>query len=117
MPPSSTRPGVNALVAAFHLIKRRRRWCVMLMVPPDVRAFIGQAITTKVPTGRGRADHRQGSGADQGARDAGRRLERVAAEQLAERWRGKRVTRITDVVGFVHRRVTISHHRCLPFRS
>jgi hypothetical protein len=59
------------------------------------------------------------------ARDTGRRLERVTAEQLAERYRVERasdphqaeITRITDVIGFVLRRVTISRHQALPFPS
>jgi hypothetical protein len=94
-----------------------------MVVPHDVRAVIGQAVI-RVPTGRGRADHRQGSGADQGRSRYGTTVERITAEQLAERCRVERasdphlaeITRITDVIVFVLRRVTISHHRSLPFR-
>ncbi len=100
-----------------YLIQQRRRWFVRMVVPPDVREVIGQSIF-KVPTGH-TDQHRAAAVAagivaklqDQirSAREAGKRLEQVTAEHLAERYRAERqtdpekaeVTRITDVIEFV----------------
>jgi integrase len=102
-----------------YLIQQRRRWFVRMVVPPDVREVIGRSIF-KVPTGH-TDEHRAAAVAagiiaklqDQirTARAAGKRLEQVTAEHLAERYQTERqtnpdkaeVTRITDVIGFVLR--------------
>jgi integrase len=100
-----------------YLLQQRHRWFVRMVVPPDVRAIIGQSIL-KVPTGH-TDEHRAAAVAApiiaklqeriRSAREAGRRLEQVTAEQLAERYRVERgsdpeqaeITRITDVINFV----------------
>jgi integrase len=100
-----------------YLLRQRRRWFVRMVVPADVRAIIGQSIF-KVPTGH-TDEHRATAVAApiiaelqqriRTAREAGRRLEQVSAEQLAERYRAERetdpeaaeVTRIADVIAFV----------------
>jgi integrase len=100
-----------------YLLQQRRRWFVRMVVPPDVRDIIGQAIF-KVPTGH--TDEHQAATvaapiiADlqariRSAREAGKRLEQVTAENLAERCRIERladpekaeIMRITDVIKFV----------------
>src|SRR3954469_25589982 len=100
-----------------YLVQQRQRWFVRMVVPPDVRDIIGQAVF-KVPTGHG--DPHRAATADapiiadlqqriRSARDAGKRLEEVTAEHLAERYRAERnidpqqaeITRITDVIAFV----------------
>ena len=100
-----------------YLVKQRHRWFVRMVVPADVRDIIGQSIF-KVPTGHS-DQHKAATVAPQivadlqhriaTARDAGRRLEQVTAEQLAERYRNERgsdperaeVTKVTDVINFV----------------
>jgi hypothetical protein len=100
-----------------YLVQQRRRWFVRMVVPADVRDIIGQAIF-KVPTGR-TDEHRAATVAPQlvaelqerirTAREAGRRLEQVTAEQLAERYRAEResdperaeITKVTDIINFV----------------
>ena len=96
-----------------YLLQQRRRWFVRMVVPADVRDIIGQSIF-KVPTGH--TDEHQAATvaapiiADlqariRSAREAGKRLEQVTAENLAERYRTERltdpekaeITRITDV--------------------
>ena len=100
-----------------YLLQQRRRWFVRMVVPADVRDIIGQSIF-KVPTGH--TDEHQAATvaapiiADlqariRSAREAGKRLEQVTAENLAERYRTERltdpekaeITRITDVIKFV----------------
>ena len=100
-----------------YLLQQRRRWFVRMVVPADVRDIIGQSIF-KVPTGH--TDEHQAASvaapiiADlqariRSAREAGKRLEQVTAENLAERYRTERltdpekaeITRITDVINFV----------------
>jgi integrase len=88
-----------------------------MVVPPDVRDIVGQAMF-KLATGE-TDQHRAATVAApiiadlqariRTAREAGRRLEQVTAEQLAERYRAERgsdpeqaeITRITDVIAFV----------------
>jgi hypothetical protein len=88
-----------------------------MVVPTDVRDIIGQAVF-KVPTGHS-DQHKAATVATQivadlqhriaTAREAGRRLEQVTAEQLAQRYRAERVadpanaevTVVTDVIRFV----------------
>jgi hypothetical protein len=101
----------------LHLLQQRRRWFVRMVVPADVRDIIGQSIF-KVPTGH--TDEHQAATAAapiiadlqariRSAREAGKRLEQVTAENLAERYRTERltdskmaeITRITDVIKFV----------------
>ena len=102
-----------------YLIQQRRRWFVRMIVPPDVREIIGRSII-KVPTGH-TDQHRAAAVAagivaklqDQirSAREAGKRLEQVTADHLAERYLAERqtdpekseITRITDVIDFVLR--------------
>jgi integrase len=100
-----------------YLLQQRRRWFVRMVVPADVREIIGQSIF-KVPTGH--TDEHQAATvaapiiADlqariRSAREVGKRLEQVTAENLAERYRTERlidperaeITRITDVIKFV----------------
>ncbi len=96
-----------------HLLKQRRRWFVRMVVPVDVRDIIGQSVL-KVPTGH-TDEHRTATVAApiiaqlqdriRTAREAGKRLEQITAEQLAERYRAERetdpekakITKITDV--------------------
>lgn len=100
-----------------HLLKQRRRWFVRMVVPVDVRDIIGQSVF-KVPTGH-TDEHRAATVAApiiaqlqeriRTAREVGKRLEQVTAEQLAGRYRAERetdperaeITKITDVVNFV----------------
>lgn len=100
-----------------YLVQQRQCWFVRMVVPADVREIVGQAVF-KVPTGHS-DPHRAATAAApiiadlqqrvRSARDAGRRLERVTAEQLAERYRIERetdpdraeITKITDVINFV----------------
>ena len=100
-----------------YLAQQRRRWFVRMVVPADVRDVIGQSIF-KVPTGH-TDEHRAATVAApiiaelqkriRSAREAGKRLEQVTAENLAERYRSERlmdpkqaeITRITDVIDFV----------------
>lgn len=100
-----------------YLAKQRHRWFVRMIVPADVRDIIGQSVF-KVPTGE-TDEHRATTVAApiiaglqkriRTAREAGKRLEQVSAEQLAERYRAERasdpeqaeITRITDVIEFV----------------
>jgi hypothetical protein len=88
-----------------------------MVVPADVRDIIGQSIF-KVPTGH-TDEHRAATVAAaiiaelqariRTAREAGKRLEQVTAENLAERYRTERltdpekaeITRITEVIDFV----------------
>ena len=102
-----------------YLLQQRRRWFVRMVVPADVRDIIGQSLF-KVPTGH-TDEHRAATVAApiiaelqdriRSAREAGKRLELVTAENLAERYRAERVTdpekaeitRITDVIDFVLR--------------
>jgi integrase len=100
-----------------YLLQQRRRWFVRMVVPADVRDIIGQSIF-KVPTGH-TDEHRAATVAAtiitelqdriRSAREAGKRLEQVTAENLAERYRSERltnpekaeITKITDVISFV----------------
>jgi site-specific recombinase XerC len=100
-----------------YLLQQRRRWFVRMVVPADVRDIIGQSIF-KVPTGH-TDEHQAATVAApiisdlqariRSAREAGKRLEQVTAENLAERYRAERltdpdraeITRITDVINFV----------------
>ena len=100
-----------------HLLKQRHRWFVRIVVPADVREIVGKAVL-KVPTGE-TDEHRAAAIAAPiiadiqrritTARDAGKRLEQVTAEQLAERYHQERgidpdkaeVTKINDVISFV----------------
>ncbi len=100
-----------------YLAKQRHRWFVRMVVPPDVRAIIGKAVF-KVPTGH-TDEHKAVSAAAAiiaelqqriaTARQAGKRLEQITAEQLAEKYRAERdtdpdkaeLTKITDVIEFV----------------
>ena len=88
-----------------------------MVVPADVRDIIGQSVF-KVPTGH-TDEHRTATVAApiiaqlqdriRTAREAGKRLEQITAEQLAERYRAERetdpkkaeITKITDVIDFV----------------
>ena len=82
------------------LLQQRRRWFVRMVVPADVRGIIGQSIF-KVPTGH-TDEHRAATVAApiitelqdriRSAREAGKRLEQVTAETLAERYRSERLT-------------------------
>src|SRR5262245_63805813 len=99
-----------------HLMQQRHRWFVRMVVPSDVRDIVGQAIF-KIATGE-TDQHRAAAIAApiianlrqriQAARDAGKRLEQVTAEQLAERYRAEReddpeqaeMTRLADVIAF-----------------
>lgn len=90
-----------------------------MMVPPDARHILGQAIF-KIATGE-TDQHRAASIAApiiakihqriEAARDAGKRLEQITAEHLAERYRAERadtpeqaeMTRIADVIDFALR--------------
>ena len=100
-----------------YLIQQRHRWFVRMVVPPELRDIVGHAIF-KIATGE-TDQHRAATVAApiiadlrariRTARDAGKRLEQVTAEQLAERYRAERasdpeqaeITRITDVIAFV----------------
>src|SRR5947209_1287749 len=100
-----------------HLIKQRHRWFVRLVVPADVRNVIGQSIF-KVPTGC-TDEHVAASVAApiiaelkkriSVARQAGKRLQQLSVEQLADRYRSEReidptaaeITRVSDVISFV----------------
>ena len=100
-----------------YLVQQRHRWFVRMVVPPDVRDIIVQAVF-KVPTGHS-DQHQAAAVAAQIvtelqnririAREAGRRLEQVTAEQLAERYRAERAadpdgadaTMVADVIRFV----------------
>jgi site-specific recombinase XerD len=100
-----------------YLIQQRHRWFVRMVVPAELRDIVGQAIF-KVATGE-TDQHRAAAIAAPiiadlqariaSARDAGKRLEQVTADQLAERYRAERmedpeqaeITRITDVIDFV----------------
>ncbi|HET7879631.1 MAG TPA: tyrosine-type recombinase/integrase [Acetobacteraceae bacterium] len=102
-----------------YLIQQRRRWFVRLVVPPDVRDIVGQAIF-KIATGE-TDQHRAATMAAPiiadlqhriaAARDAGKRPEQITAEQLAERYCAERkddpeqaeMTRIEDVIAFALR--------------
>jgi hypothetical protein len=99
------------------LVAAAPRWFVWLVVSADVRDIIGQSIF-KVTTGH-TDEHRAATVAApiivelqariRSARDAGKRLEQVTAENLAERYRAERltdpekaeITTITDVIHFV----------------
>jgi site-specific recombinase XerD len=99
-----------------YLLQQRRRWFVRMVVPADVRDIIGQSIF-KVPTGH-TDEHRASAVAApiiavlqdriRTAREAGRRLEQVTAEQLAERYRAERTadsdlaeaTKIADIITY-----------------
>ena len=99
-----------------YLLQQRRRWFVRMVVPADVRAIIGQSIF-KVPTGH-TDEHRATAVAAliiselqqriRTAREAGRRLEQVTAEQLAERYRvelmadsdAAEATKIADIIAY-----------------
>jgi hypothetical protein len=82
-----------------YLLQQRRRWFVRMVVPVDVRDIIGQSIF-KVPTGH-TDEHRAATVAApiitelqdriRSAREAGKRLEQVTAENLAERYRAERL--------------------------
>ncbi len=100
-----------------YLLQQRRRWFVRMVVPADVREIIGRSVF-KVPTGH-TDEHRAATVAApiivelqdriRTARDAGKQLEQVTVESLAERYRAERltdpekaeITRITDVINFV----------------
>lgn len=100
-----------------YLMQQRHRWFVRVVVPPDLRGIVGRAIF-KVATGE-TDQHRAATVAApiiadlqariRTARDAGKRLEQVTAEQIAERYRAERasdpeqaeITRITDVIAYV----------------
>ncbi len=100
-----------------YLAKQRHRWFVRMVVPPDVRDIIGKAVF-KVATGH-TDEHKAVSAAAPiiadlqhriaTARQAGKRLEQITAEQLADRYRAERntdpekaeLTKITDVIEFV----------------
>jgi site-specific recombinase XerD len=100
-----------------YLIQQRHRWFVRMVVPPEVRDIVGHAIF-KIATGQS-DQHRAAAVAApiiaglqhriRSAREAGKRLEQITAEGLAERYRAERVsdpeqaeiTRITDVINFV----------------
>ena len=100
-----------------HLVQRRLRWFVRIVVPADVRAIIGKTIFMKT-TGC-RDQHQAALKAVPiisefqrritVARDAGKRLEQVTAEQLAEKYRAERstdpekaeLTKVTDIIEFV----------------
>jgi integrase len=88
-----------------------------MVVPPDVKDIIGKAVF-KVATGE-TDEHKAVTAAAPiiaglqrqiaSARQAGKRLEQITAEELAERYRGERathpekadLTKITDVIEFV----------------
>src|SRR5262245_32366559 len=100
-----------------YLIKQRHRWFVRMVVPADVRELVGQTIF-KVPTGH-TDEHKAATvaasiiadlqGRIAAAREAGKQLDQVTAEQLAERYRAERatdpdraeITKVTDVIRFV----------------
>jgi integrase len=102
-----------------HLVQRRLRWFVRIVVPVDVRDVIGKKVlmrTTQCSDQHQAALKavpivREFQKRIQVARQAGKRLEQVTAEQLAERYRAERradpekadITRITDVIDFVLR--------------
>ncbi len=103
-----------------YLIPQRHRWFVRIVVPPELRGIVGQAIL-KAATGETDEHRAAGVAAPiiaafreriQAARDAGKRLEQITAEQLAERYKAERasdpeqaeITRITDVIAFVLKR-------------
>jgi site-specific recombinase XerD len=100
-----------------HLVQRRHRWFVRIVVPADVREIVGKTILMKTT---GCRDQRQAALKAVSiikefqqritvAREAGKRLEQITAEQLAERYRAERaadpekaeLTKITDVIEFV----------------
>ena len=100
-----------------HLVQRRLRWFVRIVVPVDVRDIIGQTILMKTT---GCRDQRQAAlkavpiikefqQRITVARGAEKRLEQITAEQLAERYRSERqadpekaeLTKIADVIEFV----------------
>ncbi len=107
-----------------YLIRQRHRWFIRMVVPPDLRDIVGHGIF-KIATGE-TDQHRAATVAApiiadlqtriRTARDAGKRLEQVTAEQLTERYRAERtgdpeqaeITRITDVINFV---LTTHGHR------
>ncbi len=112
-----------------HLVQRRLRWFVRIVVPADVRDIIGQTILMKTT---GCRDQRQAAlkavpiirefqQRIATARGAGKRLEQITAEQLAKDTEPNgntdpekaELTKITDVIEFVlkaqgHTRVGIS---------
>jgi integrase len=107
-----------------YLIKQRHRWFVRIIVPPELRDIVGQSVLKEAT--HETDQHRAAAVAApiiaafrqriQAARDAGRRLEQITAEQLAERYKAERaadpeqaeITRITDVIAFVLK--TQGHH-------
>jgi hypothetical protein len=98
MPASRISPVTMVRSHYPHLLKQRRRWFVRIVVPVDVRDIIGQSVF-KVPTGH-TDEHWAATVAApiivglqqriRTAREAGKRLEQVTAEQLAERYRSER---------------------------
>src|SRR5690349_4218854 len=96
-----------------YLVHQRHRWFVRMVVPPELRDIVGLAIL-KAAT-RETDQHRAAAVAApiiaafreriQTARDSGKQLAQVTAEQLAERYKAERasdpeqaeITRITDV--------------------
>ena len=100
-----------------HLVERRQRWFVRMVVPAGVREIVGQTIFMKTT---GSKDQHQAAlkavptvrefqERIRVARKAGKRLEQVSAENLAALYRAEResdpdraeLTKITDVIEFV----------------
>jgi hypothetical protein len=107
--------GVCGQVHYPYLLQQRRGWFVRMVVPADVRDIIGQSIF-KVPTGHTDQHRAATAGAPiiaelqdriRSAREAGKRLEQVTVEQLAERYRPERLTdpekaEITGITGVIN---------------
>jgi hypothetical protein len=100
-----------------HLVQRRLGWFDRMVVPTDVRDIVGQTILIKTT---GCTDQHEAAlkavpivkafrRRIAVARQAGKRLQQVTAEQLADRYRMERAedperaesTRIVDVINFV----------------
>jgi integrase len=111
-----------------HLVLRRLRWFVRIVVPADVRDIIGQTIFMKTT---GCADQRQAAlkavpivtafqERIRTARETGKRPEQITAEQLAEKYRAERetdlesasITKVTEIINFV---LTTHGHRWLDY--
>jgi integrase len=116
-----------------HLVLRRHRWFVRIIVPADVTDVIGKKVLVR--TTQCRDQHQAALKAVpivrefreriSTAQQAGKRLEQVTAEQLAERYRAEReadpdnaeITKITDVIDFVlrtHGKSWLDYARQMP---
>lgn len=99
-----------------YLVQQRNRWFVRIIVPPEVREILGVSVF-KVPTGQ--TDKFRAASLSTAiiadlkqrikiARDAGKQVEQLPAEQLAERYRKEsevdpdkaEITKLTAVIAF-----------------